>query len=249
MTTVSQAAGLPFEEAIRFFLAKVNLPTKAWTDLWHAQHVRAWSVAGAQSEALLDDIRREIQRALEQGTTLEQFRDAFAEIVRKHGWRHTGTVGRRARIIYQTNLSMAYSAGRYAQMTAPETLLAFPIWEYRHSGAKHPRLDHLSWDGLCLAATDPFWQQAWPPNGWGCGCWVRPMTTRELRRTGRTAPDQAPQLETTMQPIGRAGVPRPITTGIDPGFGYNVGEAWQPMRVPPELLRLIPPAPPVPGGG
>lgn len=248
MATVEGALDLAFEEAITFFLEKVNVPTKRWTDLWQQQHVRAWSVAGAQSDALLSDIRAEIEKALKNGTTLAEFKKQFAEIVKKHGWQHTGTVGNRARVIYQTNLSMAYSAGRYAQMTTPEALLAFPIWQYKHSGALHPRLLHKSWDGMCWRADDPIWLIIWPPNGWFCGCWVRPMTLRELRRTGRTKPDPTPDLSTVIKPVGSTGAMRPVTEGVDPGFAYNVGEAWlTPQKLPPEVLASIPPAPPAPG--
>lgn len=35
------ALNLPPEEAIRFFRAKVNTPTRAWDDLRHGAHARA----------------------------------------------------------------------------------------------------------------------------------------------------------------------------------------------------------------
>lgn len=122
-------------------------------------------VAGAATNALVQDFRR-----------------AFDGLVTKHGWQHTGTPGWRARIIFETNLSTAYSAGRYAQATEPDTLAVYPYWRYVHSGARHPRLQHLAWNGRILLASDPWWSAHYPPNGWRCGCRVEVVSARGLKR-------------------------------------------------------------------
>ncbi|GGG30915.1 virion morphogenesis protein [Caldovatus sediminis] len=235
-TGTAAGIGLPFREAIAFFLQKTNTPTRRWTDVWRAAHSRSFMVAGAASDALLADFRAEIARALEQGTTLAEFRTRFDEIVARHGWVHAGAPGWRARIIYETNLSTAYSAGRYAQMTEPETLAAYPYWQYVHSRARHPRRQHQAWDGLVLRADDPFWKTHYPPNGWRCGCRVRPLSARGLARQGRSGPDTAPPVVTRPWTNPSTGRVEQVPEGIDPGFDYNPGEAW---RGPPEI----------PGGG
>jgi hypothetical protein len=237
----AQGIGLPPREAIRFFLGKTLLPSAQWSEVWQAAHVRGFAVAGAQSEALLGDFRAEIQRALEQGTTLADFRRAFDDIVARHGWVHNGSAAWRSRIIYETNLSMAYSAGRYAQMTEPETLAAFPFWQYVHSGARHPRQQHLAWNGLTLRADDAFWRTHYPPNGWRCGCRVRPLSTRDLARQGKAGPDTAPPLETRPWTRPADGQVLQVPVGIDPGFGYNVGEAWRGPPDFPGATRFTPP--------
>jgi hypothetical protein len=238
------AAGLPFEEAIGYFRAKTNVPTEGWTDLWQGEHVRAFSVAGAAGEALLQDFRREVDRAIAEGRPYGEFRAAFDEIVRRHGWSHTGTADRRARVIYHTNLAMAFSAGRYAQMSDPYVLALHPYWQYRHSGAKHPRLDHLKWDGTVLRADDPFWRVAWPPNGWGCGCYVSPVTRRAVRRMGLDGPMRAPNLETWAETDAATGRRITRVQGIDKGFAYNPGlERFGPVAIPAAIAARIPPPP------
>ena len=207
---VNQALSMTFEEALPFLLEKTGVPADVWQALEGNARARSFTIAGAESQAFVDDVLEALQKALKEGTSLGDFTKQFGDLVKRYGWQHTGKVGNRARIIYQTNLSMAHSAGRYAQMTTPEALLAFPVWQYVHSGAKHPRLDHKSWDGLCLSAKDPVWQTIWPPNGWGCGCWVRPMTLREMRATGRTEADKAPETS------GRE----------EPDFNFNAAAAW-----------------------
>ncbi len=227
-----EAVDLPFQEAIDFFAQKANVTTHAWTDVWQEAHARAFMVASAASEALVEDFRQAIHKAIADGTTLAEFRKDFDRIVEKRGW--TGWTGEgteagrawRTRVIYETNLTSAFSAGRYAQMTDPDVLAVYPIWMYRHSGNPHPRLQHKAWDGLCLLATDPAWSVMWPPNGFGCGCTVEPISWKGLARQGKTALDPSPPLDAKPHTLASGKTVWKID-GIDPGFAYNSGEAWQ----------------------
>jgi hypothetical protein len=249
-TTDAEAIGLPFEEAIDFFRGKAKVPTSHWTDVWRTAHSHSFMVAGAATDALLGDFQDALKKALEHGTTLAEFRGDFDAIVARHGWSYNGTPGWRSRIIYETNMSTAYSAGRYAQMTEPETLAAFPYWQYVHSGSNHPRLQHLGWNGLTLRADDPFWESHYPPNGWRCGCSVRPVSPGGLRRMGKSGPDVAPPIQTRPWRNPKTGAVHQVPVGIDPGFDYNPGMAWQegakalPVKAP-DLRPVKPKAPPV----
>ena len=222
-----RALNMPFAQAVKFFLGKINMPTQRWQDNYGKANVRAFSVAGAATDALLDDFKGELAKALEKGTTLAEFRAGFDDIVTRHGWDHYGTPGWRAAIIYQTNLSTAYSAGRYAQMTEPETMDAFPYWEYVHSGSAHPREEHLAWDGLVLPADDPWWDAHYPPNGWNCGCRVRVLSERGLRKRGKSGPDEVPAAKSVAYKDPATGKVRQVPEGIDPGFEYNPGKVWK----------------------
>lgn len=249
-----RALSLPPRQAIAFFAQKTNTTSEHWTDVWRTGHSRSFMVAGAASQALVEDFRREIQQAIEQGTTLAEFRKGFDGIVERHGWAYNGARGWRTRIIYETNLSTAYSAGRYAQMIEPATLEAFPYWRYVHSGALHPRLQHKQWDGLTLLATDAFWRTHYPPNGWCCGCRAEPQSGGDLARQGRSGPDTAPPIETRRWVNPRTGEASQVPVGIDPGFDYNPGEAWRgrPVVPPgtPTPPSSWPPGPPaLPAGG
>ena len=224
---VLDAIGLPFEEAIRFFRQKTRTPTAHWTDVWRTAHSHAFMVAGAATDALLEDFQDEIKQALEEGTTLQTFREAFDTIVEKHGWDYNGSPGWRSKIIYETNLATAFSAGRYAQLTEPDTLKVYPYWTYVHSGSQHPRLQHLAWNGLTLRADDPFWDTHYPPNGWRCGCRVAATSVPDLRRMGKDGPDTAPPIEMRTWVNPRTGAKHQIPVGIDAGFDYNPGKAWQ----------------------
>ena len=175
------AFALPFAEQIAFFRAKLNLPTGRWDDIWQAAHDRAFVVAGATAADMLDDLRAAIDKAIGTGTSLETFRKDSRRIVAERGW--TGWTGEgtragqawRTRVIYETNLRTSYAAGRWAQLTNPQLLAVRPYWRYVHSDSvANPRPLHKLWGDrrLTLHHTHPFWRQFFPPNGWGCRCYV-----------------------------------------------------------------------------
>jgi uncharacterized protein with gpF-like domain len=46
------------------------------------------------------------------------------------------------------------------------------------------REEHVAIDGLILRADDPAWDSIMPPNGYGCSCTVRQMTSSEADELG-----------------------------------------------------------------
>lgn len=225
---------LPFAEQIAFFRRKLNLPTQSWTDLYTHEHDWAFVVAGANRNAIVEDFRAAVQSAIEDGTTLADFRKSFDAIVAKHGWDHTGGRNWRSRVIYETNLNTSYAAGRYQQLQHA------PYWQYIHADwVQHPRHQHLAWHGLILRANDPWWQQHYPPNGWGCQCTVRGLWDNNLQELGRTGPDTAPPTTWHTREIGQRSPNGPRTVrvpeGIDPGFEYIPGAARLRSAIPPEI--------------
>lgn len=217
---------LPFPEAIEYLRGKSAVDTATWTDIWESEHARAFTVAGATKDNVLTDLHAAITKAIEQGTTLEEFRKDFDAAVARTGWPYKGGRNWRTRVIYETNMRTAYQSGRYQQLQAIKDRR--PYWQYDHSDfVTHPRPEHEAWDGLVLNADDPWWDTHYPPNGWGCRCSVRALSKRDLVRQGKEGPDKAPPLEMEEQTVGvRGASPRTVQVprGIDPGWGYNVGK-------------------------
>lgn len=228
-----------FDQAIDFYRNKIQLPTSGWTDIWQEQHSHAFVVAGAAHDALVEDFFNAIQKAKWEGGGYDEFRTRFDEIVAKHGWAHNGAPGWRSKIIYDTNITQSYNAGRYQQMVSLKEFR--PYWRYRHTSIEHPRLEHKSWDGLTLPADDPWFGVHMPQNGWGCKCRVDSLTRTEAKQVweqaGKSGPDTAPPIEWEERVVGKNGSnPRTVRVpkGIDPGFAYNPGKAWlEPHTVPP----------------
>lgn len=206
----------PFSEQLAFFRQKLNLPTEAWDDIERMAHDRAFMVAGAQGADLLEDLRGAVDESIERGTGLEAFRKNFKRIVAERGW--TGWTGEdtkggeawRTKVIYQTNMATSYAAGRWKQLTDPKLLKVLPYWQYHHNDSvMTPRPLHVSWDGLTLPPDHPFWQTHFPPNGWGCMCWVTAVSKEKfmLAVANGKGPANAPT----------------TTEGIDKGFDYAPG--------------------------
>jgi len=196
-----------FKAAEDYFRRKVNLPSRHWDDLMHAEHASGFMIAGVTKMAVLDDIRKAVDAAISKGETLTDFRKRFAQIIQSKGW--PGGAGGdseagvrwRTSVIYHTNLRTAYMAGRW------ETLKTFPYLQYQHNTVKNPREDHRAWDGKIIATNDPWWDIHYPPNGWGCRCTVTGVSEARLRALGKTA-DTAPA---------------PDVGSVPPEWAYHVG--------------------------
>jgi hypothetical protein len=227
---------LPFNEQIDYFKGKVNLPTRSWTDIYNAEHDYAFVVAGAVKRDLLTDLRGAVEKSIATGTTLEQFRKDFDQVVGKHGWQYQGGRGWRTNVIWETNLRQSYNAGREEQMADPELRKRRPYGLYRHGDSAHPRPMHLSWNGITLPLDDPWWSTHTPQNGWGCKCKKFMLSARDVERQGlKIGP--APEIEWEDRVIGKNSPEGPRTVrvpkGIDPGFEYAPGRSRLSDAVPP----------------
>lgn len=246
---------LPFTEQIDYFRGKVDLPIRSWTDVYTAEHDYAFVVAGAVKRDMLTDLRGAVERSIASGTTLEQFRKDFDQVVGKHGWQYQGERGWRTNVIWETNLRQSYNAGREAQMADPELRKRRPYAVYRHGDSAHPRPMHLSWNGITLPLDDPWWETHTPQNGWGCKCKKFMLSARDVVRQGLTI-GPAPAVEWEDRVIGTNSPNGPHTVrvpkGIDPGFEYSPGQSRLANSVPQLRTRDLVPAPsaaPAPGQG
>lgn len=223
MTGIAASFGKPFAfqlAAYRLRLAQLQ-PTFAWTDVWKSEHDRAFMVAGAVKADILADLAAMVDKAVTQGTTLEEFRRDFRSLVAEKGWQISkagqGTKkgeAWRTRVIYKTNMATSYAAGRWAQLKAAN----YPFLVYKHGGSLHPREQHLAWDGLVLEADHPFWASHAPPNGWGCSCYVNGARSKAAARRVGGKPDKG--LPVGWQKLDpKTGAP----VGIDKGWDYAPG--------------------------
>lgn len=228
--------GTPFQEAIDFFQGKVRVPTRTYTDLMNRAHSRAFMVAGAMRDDLLCDLQEAIGRAFTAGDTLEDFRKDFDNIVAKYGWKYKGGRNWRTRVIYDTNVRTAYSAGHWQQMQ--ETKKLRPYGRYVHGQSINPREQHLAWHGKIVPLDDPWWNYRWPPNGWGCKCSVVSVSERELERNGWTV--EHPEADETIRVmLNTPDGPLEVETveGVDPSFAYNPGKSATGIKLSPRTVE------------
>lgn len=224
MTDLSFAFQKPFPQQIAAFRIRLQelKATTDWTDVWQEANDKAFMVAGAQKLELLADFAAAIDKAVTKGTTFDEFKRDFRKAVADNDWK--GWTGERtekgqawrARVIYKTNLSTSYAAGRLAQLRKSN----FKFWVYRHGASREPRRQHLAWDGLILPSDHPFWETHYPPNGWGCSCYVvGSHTFKGATRMGGNPTLQLPEDWQKTNPSTLA------PQGIDKGWAYAPGSS------------------------
>lgn len=232
------AFALPPDQALAYLRSKGYRPTVGWTEMLHEEHARAFTVAKVARLDMLATIRGSLDDALAQGLTLEQWQAGLVPQLQKAGWwglvqdrEVTGTsrpvfIGpRRLRTIYDTNLRMAWAAGRWARLQANKANK--PFLRYSAVLDRRTRPAHARWHGTILPIDHPWWRTHFPPNDWGCRCAVVAYSAGQLAARG-WSPSAAPPPDLgPARPFRRAGSQFPIMVppGIGPGFGYNVGEA------------------------
>ena len=211
---------LPFDEAILFFIKKVNIPTEAWNDVWKAQHNHAFMIAGAMRADLLAGFHASILKALTEGTTIEDFRDDFDSLVESSGWDYNGGRNWRTKIIFETNIIQSYNAGREQQMADPELQAARPYAVYKHGDSANPRELHLSWNNIVLLHAHVWWVTHSPSNGWGCTCKKFAVDESYLIQHGLTV-TEPPDNGTYVWEDKKTGEVHVIPNGISAGFDYR----------------------------
>lgn len=190
------AVTLPPRDAIAYFKAKGYQVSWNWWDVWQESHAQAFTVAKATRADVLQSIREEVQKAIDEGRTARDFVRNLTPTLQRLGWwgkqtithddgsQEDVTLGTPWRLhnIYRTNLQTAFMAGRYKQQV--EDAESRPYWQYVAVLDSRTRPAHRAMHGKVFRHDDPFWDTFYPPNGWGCRCRVRTLSERKLTSQG-----------------------------------------------------------------
>lgn len=232
----------PPQAALDFLNSKELTPSFSHEDVWREEHGYAFAVAKVAEVSLLDTIRDELARALDQGIPFEQFKRDLTPTLQKLGWWGrdqqvdplTGdlvdvTLGtpRRLKTIYDVNLRQARAVGQWQRIQ--DTKDSHPYLLYELGPSEQHRPQHVGWAGILLPADDPFWTTHFAPNGYGCKCRIRQVSQREFERLNSTSNFQttAPAIELREYINKRSGEALQVPVGIDPSFDINPGIARQ----------------------
>lgn len=192
---LSAVFGLPPDKAIEYFQSKGYAITWNWRDLWQESQAKSFTVAKVLNTDILNDIRGALDDALNNGTTLHDFKKNLTPVLQAKGWwgktEHTDTTTgevsaaqlgspRRLKTIYQTNLQTAYMAGRYRSMM--ESADSHPYWQYVAVLDRRTRPTHRAMNGRVFRYDDALWGAMYPPNGFNCRCRVNPLTADAVKR-------------------------------------------------------------------
>lgn len=203
-----ESAKLPFEEAVRFWSSQgIALSPEDFERIWAETGRHALRVSGVSTIDAMEDVSREIARAIDGEIAFADFKKSFNEILARRGWE--GMTPWRVETIYRTNLQSAFGAGRWAEQT--DNAAARPWLRYDALDDGAAREEHLAMDGRVFAIDDPIWRTWYPPNGYNCRCSVEALTDEQARASGKI------QTGETVRGIYP-----------DPGFEHNPAEGWAP---------------------
>lgn len=158
------SAGTPFISAGDFFRA------------------RGFTIAGVGNADLLGAVKTELVKALDEGTTLQDFQRAMPALFDRYGV--TALAPHRIDTIYRTNVQSAFGAARYRELTDPAVQGGFPYWRYVAILDSHTRPSHRALHGKIWRQDDPIWRRIYPPWDFNCRCAVQPVSAAELRERG-----------------------------------------------------------------
>jgi uncharacterized protein with gpF-like domain len=196
---------LAFKQAINYFKRKQVFPSSRGTKYQEGMHKHAFMVQGLTKANLLEDIRWLLEKALEEGTSHEDFTRSFNRLVGRKGWQPGGD---RVQKIFITNIRQAYRGGRYEQIqdVAAKVPGGGIMWMHRTPDPElggNPRPEHKELDGKVFPSNSPFWDKAFPQCAWGCRCGAVHLSPRQIQTLGK-------QIE----------APPDADSIADPGFRY-----------------------------
>ena len=160
---------MPPQDAIDYLKAKGFKIGWDWHETLNEAHSRAFTVAKVARIDLLQDIRKSLIDAMQQGQGFEQWKANITPTLQQKGWWGKQTVvnpagmeqpvqlgsPRRLKTIFDTNMHKSLAAGRYKAMMA--TVETRPIWVWVHISISNPRKIHLARNGEARSYDDPFW--------------------------------------------------------------------------------------------
>lgn len=165
---------LPFTQAIDALMNRLAIRKDKFLELDAAARSRAFTMAWVNDLHFLESIHDELSLAIAEGKTFAQFERAIREN-QLRGW--TGTAPWHHRLVYETNLNMAYAAGRVQQ--AVES--GMRAWRYLPSNSDVPRPEHEEYYNRIyrFAPGSPV-----PPIDFNCNCGWELVFPEELEALG-----------------------------------------------------------------
>lgn len=248
------------EEAVAYLQRRNQLTqTYGWQDLWQEEHAQQFTVSRLARADLLQALQDQITKSVEGDLSRSDFVKDSKKLLQDAGWwgqreviePATGEILQtafnpaRLKLIFDTNTRMAYAAGQWESIERTQRSHPYVRYITQRDGKVRPA--HRAWDNVTLPVRDSFWKTHTPPNGWRCRCRIVAVSQREYDagRTpvGEAMKKDAPDVIMRDWLDQRSGQVRSIPAGIDPGFGYNPGQAHkqaQAQMVEDKLAALSP---------
>ena len=193
---IKYAFSLEPEKAVEYMQDKGFRITKDWREMWEDAHAKAFTISKMTDAELLKDTKGLLDNALKEGWSAQKTQREMTNMFKSRGWWGKQKIvdengeekeiqlgsPHRVRTIYKQNMQSAYNAGRYLQLL--EDVDFAPYFVYNSILDESTRPSHRALHGKVYRYDDPVWASIFPPNGWGCRCFVKSLSEREVERKG-----------------------------------------------------------------
>ena len=232
----------PFDEAISYLENRIALPSERWNDFKDSEADAIFWSAGAVDATLVSDLQKAVTRAVANGTPYDspEFASLIQNFSTNYGWDIKGGAEWRSRLILTQNVRQAYAAGRQQQQFDPDAMKLQPFLQYQHSDSRAPRPAHLALDGKVFKKDDPILSSIYPPNGFGCGCFMTSLSPRQMAKKGLEATSIA--LGDTLPYIDSNGQTKQAIVAPDKGFNAmpNASSGEQRQQILERAIARLP---------
>ena len=196
--------GLKPDKAIEFLKQKGYEFSWDWQEIFKEAHNKAFTVAKVMKLDILQDIKEEVDRSLQEGTTFQDFQRSLKPILKTKGWwgqtRADQVPGydpnsgippdkiiqlgspRRLETIYRTNIRTSMAQAKWAAMQSQKQ--ERPYVQYLQVQRPNKRDSHAKLNEKIFSIDDPVLNVIAPPNGFGCDCRLRSLTKDEVKELG-----------------------------------------------------------------
>lgn len=79
----------------------------------------------------------------------------------------------------RTAMQSSYHAAQYIRLQDDSVRGLYPAYQYKTLDDVRVREAHRKLHDMIWASNDPVWNKIWPPNGWNCRCYIKPLNQEE----------------------------------------------------------------------
>ena len=187
----------PYDDATEYYRKRLALTDDQVERIRHVYGNEAVRVTRSASEVLEGKASQAIQESLEAG---EHVKDATARL--QAAFEASGVVPQNSFLmetLFRTQTAIAYSAGTANFYARPEMQEIITGYRYYATMDGRVRPSHASWNGFEGPKDHQFFEDHFPPCGWGCRCSIlRLFTPYEPENNSPDTwepPDEDPNME------------------------------------------------------
>ncbi len=175
------------DEARRLFRSKVPLTDAQFAKLAKDQRHIAFRTSLTNQAKLIQRVRDMVAEVIEGSRSFRDLRNDLQKLLDINDL--SPGVLQRLRIVYTQNALQSFAIARRRVLDSPAVRGVFVYWRYMTvgdgtEGVGGVRSEHAELHGKVFRRDDPIWQTIYPPWGWGCRCFVIPLTQAMLESQG-----------------------------------------------------------------